>query len=93
MAHKKMVMTEAGAMHYRTRALSAGDPITLSGGDARLFAKIGWAEEPKRRTRKAPPVIADEPETEVVWTPSPLVEAAVAKKAAPRKRAAKKRNA
>jgi hypothetical protein len=52
MAHKKMIVTAAGAQNYRTRALTAGDPITLSGADARLFAKIGWAEEPKRRARR-----------------------------------------
>lgn len=50
MAHRKMILTEQGAQVYRTRMLSAGDPVTLGASDARLFAKHGWAEEPKRRT-------------------------------------------
>lgn len=93
MAHKTMRLTEAGVQNYRTRML-VGDPIVLSGSDARRLAKIGWVEEPQRRLRPAPPAVVDEPEAEVVWKPSPAIEAAVApKKAAPRKKAAKKRNA
>jgi hypothetical protein len=52
MAHRKMILTAKGAQVYRTRMLSAGDPVTLGGGDARLFEKHGWAEEAKRRARR-----------------------------------------
>jgi hypothetical protein len=52
MVHKKMTITAAGAQNYRTRALTAGDPVTLSASDARLFAKIGWAEEPRRKAKR-----------------------------------------
>src|SRR5688572_12586563 len=55
MAHRKMILTQAGAQVYRTRMLSAGDPVTLGAGDARLFAKHGWAEEPIKRARRAAP--------------------------------------
>jgi len=51
MAHRKMLLTAKGAQVYRTRMLNAGDPVTLGAGDARLFEKHGWAEEPKRRRR------------------------------------------
>lgn len=43
MAHRKMILTEAGAAFYRTRMLSAGDPVMLGANDARLFTKHGWA--------------------------------------------------
>jgi hypothetical protein len=57
MAHKKMILTEAGAQVYRTRMLSAGAPVTLGASDARLFEKHGWAEEPKRGRKAAAPII------------------------------------
>lgn len=52
MAHRKMILTEEGAQIYRTRMLSAGDPVTLGASDARLFAKHGWATaKPVRKVR------------------------------------------
>lgn len=45
MAHRKMILTEAGAQVYRNRMLTAGSPITLGAADARLFARHGWAKE------------------------------------------------
>lgn len=51
MAHRKMILTEAGAAVYRTRMLRAGDPVTLGASDARLFAKHGWAAEQKAPKR------------------------------------------
>lgn len=45
MAHRKMILTEAGAQVYRNRMLTAGSPVTLGAGDARVFAKHGWATE------------------------------------------------
>ena len=51
MVHRKMALTQAGVQAYRTRMM-VGDPVTLSEGDARRLAKIGWVEEPKRRARR-----------------------------------------
>lgn len=45
MADKNLILTEAGATRYRTRMLTAGDPVTLPGPKARLFRALGWAEE------------------------------------------------
>lgn len=52
MAHRKMILTETGAQFYRTRMLSAGDPVTLGANDARLFAKHGWATERPLRAKR-----------------------------------------
>lgn len=52
MAHRKMILTEAGAAVYRTRMLSAGDPVRLGASDARLFAKHGWATEKLKRAKR-----------------------------------------
>ena len=46
MAHRKMILTETGAKVYRTRMLSAGDPVMLGASDARLFERYGWANAP-----------------------------------------------
>ena len=51
MAHRKMILTEAGAQVYRNRMLTAGSPVTLSAGDARLFAKHGWATAKARAAK------------------------------------------
>lgn len=48
MAHRKMILTQAGVQSYRTRML-VGDPVTLSASDARRLERIGWVEEPRRR--------------------------------------------
>ena len=45
MADKNLILTDAGAARYRTRMLTAGDPVTLPGPKARLFRALGWAEE------------------------------------------------
>ena len=52
MAHKNMVLTEGGAQRYKTRMLSAGHPVTLSGPEARLYQAMGWAEEKRKRARR-----------------------------------------
>lgn len=49
MADKNLILTEAGAPRYRTRMLTAGDPVTLPGPKARLFRALGWAEEGEAR--------------------------------------------
>lgn len=51
MARKEMILTDAGAARYRTRMLSAGDPIVLDGPAARLYGKIGWATDKPRARR------------------------------------------
>lgn len=92
MAHKSMTLTERGAQVYRTRALQAGDPVTLSGSDARLFAKHGWAEERTRKARKvAEPVeIAPIPTVEEVLS-AEVVEEPAAEPPKPKKPAAKRK--
>jgi hypothetical protein len=60
MAHKKMILTQAGVQSYRTRMM-VGDPVVLSASDAVRLEKIGWVEAPKRARRPAPaPQLADE---------------------------------
>jgi hypothetical protein len=51
MAHRKMILTQAGVQAYRTRML-VGDPITLGASDARRLERLGWVEEPTRRPRR-----------------------------------------
>lgn len=78
MAHRKMILTEAGAQVYRNRMLTAGSPVTLSAGDARLFAKHGWATAKAKRAAKAPesvepviPTVEEVLAAEVVESPEP----------------------
>jgi len=52
MAHRKLILTERGAQVYRTRMLSAGEPVTLGASDARLFEKHGWATIPVKRAKR-----------------------------------------
>jgi hypothetical protein len=51
MAHRKMILTQAGVQSYRTRML-VGDPITLGASDARRLERLGWVEKPARRARR-----------------------------------------
>lgn len=53
MAHRQFYLTPAGAGFYRTRMLSAGDPILLSGPESRLQMKLGNVEATKPRARAA----------------------------------------
>lgn len=59
MAHRKMYVTDAGAGFYRTRMLSAGDPVTLSGPEARLQLRLGN-------------VVAKKPQAPKVEAPAPV---------------------
>lgn len=59
MADKNLILTDAGAARYRTRMLTAGDPVTLPGPKARLFRALGWAEE---GTATSPAQTTDKPQ-------------------------------
>jgi hypothetical protein len=72
MAHRKMILTDAGAAIYRNRMLTAGSPVTLSAGDARLFAKHGWATAKAKRAAKAP-----EPAAPIIPTADEVLAAEV----------------
>jgi hypothetical protein len=52
MAHRQMILTETGAQVYRNRMLTAGSPVTLGAGDARLFERHGWAVAKPNRARR-----------------------------------------
>lgn len=90
MAHRKLYLTETGAQVYRTRMLSAGDPVTLGARDARLFEKHGWAEERRRARRAAEPepiipTVDEVLNAEVVDAPAPQSKKAAPKRATRRK--------
>lgn len=90
MAHKRFYVTEAGVQHYRTRMLSAGDPITLSGPEARLQLALGHVAG--HRARRPAPLAA--PANDPVTPPAEKVAAEPKKapaKRAPRKKAAPKK--
>lgn len=90
MAHKQFYVTDAGASFYRTRRLSAGDPITLSSPEARLQLALGHvAGNPPRRPATKPviPTVDEVLGAEVV---EPAPKKAPAKRA-PRKKAAAKK--
>ena len=62
MAHKQFYVTEAGTKYYRTRMLSAGDPVTLSAPEARLQLALGHvAGNPPRRPKAAAPAPSPTP--------------------------------
>lgn len=84
MAERQYFVTDAGATFYRTRMLSAGDPIRLNGPNARLQLKLGNVTAKKPAKAKPEPVSAPPP------TPAPAPEAVKAPKAprAPRKKKA-----
>lgn len=66
MASRKMALTEKGTQRYRTRAMQAGDPVTMDGPSSRLWEQMGWATvAPAKRGKKAEPVKQDEPEDEM----------------------------
>lgn len=46
MAHKKMIAT--GSLRYGTRMLQAGDALTLTGPQARLYEALGKVEPSQR---------------------------------------------
>lgn len=46
MATKTLTVVRPGT--YGTRMLAAGDPITCSGPEARMYEKLGWATEVER---------------------------------------------
>ena len=52
MAHKRMAVTEKGAGFYRTRMMRAGEPVTLSGPQSRLYEALGYVEDAPRRVRR-----------------------------------------
>lgn len=59
MAHRKMIVTEAGASRYRTRMLQAGAPVDMDGPSSRLWERMGWATPaPAKRVRKPEPTEA-----------------------------------
>lgn len=53
MAHKKMTAT--GPLRYGTRMLQAGDAVTLSGPQARLYEALGKVEPPQRAKKRPAP--------------------------------------
>lgn len=55
MATKQLTVVRPG--RYGTRMLQAGDPLEVSAPDARLYLKLGWAEE--RTVRRAAPKAAE----------------------------------
>jgi hypothetical protein len=68
MASRKMVLTDKGVQRYRTRAMQAGDPVTMDGPSSRLWEQMGWATvAPAKRARpaKQEEPAQDEPEDEL----------------------------
>lgn len=68
MASRKMVLTDKGVQRYRTRAMQAGDPVTMDGPSSRLWEQMGWATvAPAKRARpaKQEEPAQDEPEDEM----------------------------
>lgn len=55
MATKTLKVVRPG--RYGTRMLQAGDALEVSAPDARLYLKLGWAEE--RAIRRAAPKAAE----------------------------------
>lgn len=56
MATKTLTVVRPG--RYGTRMLKAGDPLEVSGRDAMLYQKLGWATEGKPKAAK--PAVAEE---------------------------------
>lgn len=72
MAHKQFYVTEAGTKYYRTRMLSAGDPVTLSAPEARLQLALGHvAGNPPRRPKAAAPAPSPTPAPAAAPSPTP----------------------
>jgi hypothetical protein len=89
MAHRDMKLTEAGALGYRTRMLSAGDTVSLPAPTARLFRALKWAEEPGESVAPVSPP-APPPAPPPASRPTAKAKAAPRKRAAPKKAQAKK---
>jgi hypothetical protein len=79
MAHRQFYASRP--FRYGNRMLTAGDPVSLSGPDARLFTKMGMVVERKPRPVRAapatravepPPPIKTEIEPEKVAEPAPI---------------------
>lgn len=52
MASKDLVSTGKKALRYKTRMLTAGEPLTVDGPKARLYEAMGWAEPKPKRTKR-----------------------------------------
>lgn len=93
MAHRKMILTAAGAQVYRNRMLRAGDPVDMSAGDARLFAKHGWAKEAGAKARTALEIHSERLGAAAEETLRPLIDTAVLQTEAPKPKRGRRRKA
>ena len=82
---------------YKTRMLQAGDRLTLTGTNARIWAKVGtiYTNGPRLRPVEAAaspviPTVEEVLSAEVVETPAPTPAPTAAKPAAPKKAAPRK---
>ena len=66
--NRKMTLTETGANRYRTRMMSAGDPVTMDGPSSRMWERMGWATEYRPRLAKRPQLDHDNNGTEALTT-------------------------
>lgn len=87
MAHRTVYAAETG--RYGTRMLTAGDPLTLSGPNARAMVALGRATDKKPKRVKVEQAEAPAEETATETAPVEVVAEPVKAEAKPAKRRGK----